>query len=122
MAALLALCFVVGCGDQPPQNAPSSDWSIDPAFKKALADSHSVAKEIGVRRAKVEARMREMTDIMKRKLGVRDDKKAIEALSDNAEWKALKAKAAEMDAEFEKQRQEMLSLVRRQMNQGKSSK
>lgn len=122
MAALLVLGLVVGCGDQTPQNAPSSDWSSDPAFKKALADSHSVAKEIGARRAKVEARKREMIAIMREKLGVKDEKKAAEALADNAEWKSLNAKAAEIDAEFEKQRQEMLSLVRRQMNKGKSSK
>ena len=122
MAALFALCLVVGCGDSQAPKEPAADWSSDSEFKKALASHHSVAKEIGARRAKVEARMREMKAIMREKLGVKDDKKASGALSDNAEWKSLKANAAERDAEFEKQRQETLSLVRRQMNQGKASK
>jgi len=122
MAALLALCLVAGCGDGQAPKEPVADWSSSPEFKKELDSRHSVAKEIGARRAKVDARMREMTAIMREKLGVKDDRKAIEALSENAEWKSLKAKAAEIDAEFEKQRQETLSLVRRQMNQGKASK
>ena len=122
VAALLALCLVVGCGNETSQKGQVADWSDYPQFKKELNASHSVVKEIGARRAKVEARKKEMIAIMREKLGEKDERKVIEALADNAEWKSLNAKAAEIYAEFEKQRQEMLSLVRRQMNQGKSSK
>ena len=54
--------------------------------------------------------------------GSKDEKKVVEELEKNAEWRSLKEKAAAIDAEFEKHRKEMLAHVRRQMNQGNLSK
>ena len=125
-AALLccsALCILCGCGkEEAPAPASAERWSEDPAFKNALAEHRSRAMEIGKRRAAVAARMNEMTAIMKEKLATQDEKKVVEELEKNAEWRSLKEKAAAIDAEFEKQRKEMLSHVRRQMNQGNLSK
>jgi len=123
MLACCALLFVVcGCGREEPA-ADAAGWENEPAFKKDLAGMHDVAKEIGARRAKVAARMAEMKSIMREKLGTKDDKKVLDELGKNAEWRSLEEKAAAIDAEFEKQRQAMLSRVRRQMNgNGKVSK
>lgn len=72
--------------------------------------------EIGKRRAVVTKRMNEMKSIMGRSLATDDEKKIIEELEKNKEWQSLKEKAAAIDAEFEKKRQEMLAQVRKQMS------
>ena len=118
-ALLFAVC---GCSREEPAVAAPS-WDVDPAFRKELSEMHDVAKEIGARRAKVASRMNEMKSIMREKLGTKDEKKILAELGNNAEWRSLEEKAAAIDAEFEKQRQAMLSRVRRQMNgNGKVSK
>ena len=118
--SLLAVC---GCSREEPAAADAAGWEKDPAFKKELSEMHGVAKEIGARRAKVAARMDEIKSIVREKLGTKDDKKVLDELGKNAEWRSLEEKAAAIDAEFEKQRQSMLSRVRRQMNgNGKVSK
>ena len=118
-----ALCVLCGCGknESSASSAPGK-WSEDPTFKKVLEEQRAQAVEIGKRRAAVAKRMNEMTAIMKEKLATMDEKKVVEELEKNAEWQSLKEKAAAIDAEFEKQRKEMLSHVRRQMNQGNLSK
>ena len=125
MAALAccALLFAVcGCSREEPAAAAPS-WDVDPAFRKELSEMQDVAKEIGMRRVKVAERMNEMKAIMREKLGTKDEKKVLAELGNNAEWRSLEEKAAAIDAEFEKQRQAMLSRVRRQMNgNGKVSK
>ena len=121
--ACCALFFAIcGCGrEEPAAEAPA--WNVDPAFKKDFAEMQGVAKEIGMRRVKVAERMNEMKSIMREKLGTKDEKKILAELGNNAEWRSLEEKAAAIDAEFEKQRQAMLSRVRRQMNgNGKVSK
>ena len=129
IAALMccsALCILCGCGKEEPSAQPApfaqGKWSEDPAFKKVLEEQRAQAMEIGKRRAAVAKRMNEMTAIMKEKLATTDEKKVVAELEKNAEWQSLKEKAAAIDAEFEKQRKEMLSHVRRQMNQGNLSK
>ena len=113
IASLLAVC---GCGRDERPAEGHSGWENDPAFKKDVEAIHAVAKEIGTRRAKVAKRMDEMKSIMREKLGTKDEKKVLDELGKNAEWRSLAEKAAAIDAEFEKQRQAMLSRVRRQMN------
>lgn len=118
-----ALCILLGCGkNDKPAPAPSGVWSEDPAFKKELKEHHDHAVELGKRRSAVQKRMDEMTAIMREKLATKDDKKVVEELEKNAEWRSLKEKAAVLDAEFEKRRKEMLSHVRRHMNQEDISK
>jgi len=123
LACCSTLCILCGCGksDKPVPGA-AEKWAEDPAFKKTLGDQRAKAMEIGKRRAAVAKRMGEMTAIMKEKLATTDEKKVAEELEKNAEWRSLKEKAAAIDAEFEKQRQVMLSHVRQQMNKGNISK
>ena len=126
IAALMccsALCILSGCGkEDAPAPAPAGKWAEDPSFKKTLEEQRAQAMEIGKRRAAVAKRMNEMTAIMKEKLATKDEKKIVEELEKNAEWRSLKEKAAAIDAEFEKHRKEMLSHVRQHMNQGNLSK
>ena len=121
LACCSALCILCGCGKNE-QPAPTGSWAEDPAFKKTLEEQRVRAMEIGTRRAAVAKRMNEMIAIMKEKFATTDEKKVAEELEKNAEWRSLKEKAAAIDAEFEKHRKEMLSHVRRQMNQGNLSK
>ena len=123
LACCFTLGFLCGCGKgEAPATAAADSWAEDPAFKKDLGEQHAKAKEIGSRRAAVAKRMNEMVSIMKEKLATTDEKKVVEELEKNAEWRALKEKAAAIDAEFEKQRKETLSRVRQQMNKGNFSK
>jgi len=116
LALCSALCIPCGCSkNDAPSAAASGKWSDDPAFEKALGENHAQAMEIGKRRAVVTKRMNEMKSIMGRSLATDDEKKIIEELEKNKEWQSLKEKAAAIDAEFEKKRQEMLAQVRKQM-------
>ena len=121
LACCSALSILCGCGKNE-QPAPTGSWAEDPAFKKTLEEQRVRATEIGTRRAAVAKRMNEMIARIKEKLATRDEKKVVEELEKNAEWRSLKEKAAAIDAEFEKHRKEMLSHVRQQMNQGNLSK
>ena len=123
LACCSLLCILCGCGkNDKPEPVSTGSRAEDPAFKKTWEEHRVRATEIGTRRAAVAKRMNEMTAIMKEKLATKDEKKVVEELEKNAEWRSLKEKAAAIDAEFEKHRKEMLAHVRRQMNQGNLSK
>ena len=112
----LVVLSLAGCrkeenAPEVPAHSPES-YMKDPVFRKQLEERRKASYAIGADRAKVEERLNEMRRIIGDKLKTSDRAKIEAALADNAEWKALQAKAKELDAAFERQRKETLGLVR----------
>lgn len=117
MTATTVVCAValVGCGkkepEAPPSTAPES-YMNDTAFREKLKARREAMKELGTERAKIAARLEEMTKIIREKLGTDDPAKVGAELDKIAEWTRLKERALALDKEFTAKRREMQKIVR----------
>lgn len=116
MTATTVICAValVGCGKKEPEVPPTSPESYmnDTAFRAELKARREAMKELGAERAKIAARLEEMTKIARRKYGTDDPAKVGAELDKIAEWTRLKERALALDKEFTAKRREMQKIVR----------
>lgn len=84
----------------------------DTAFRAKLKERHEAMKGLGAERAKVAARLEEMTKIIREKLGTDDPAKVGAELDKIAEWTRLRERALALDKEFTAKRREMQKIVR----------
>jgi len=112
LSALVALFFLfAGCGKEEavtvaPDPAAPEVYMKDPAFMKQLETQRTAR-----------------TALMKRRCEIEDQLAAAEKDSARGEEaKALRAKLADCDADFEKNRRETLAIVRARLAQKKNSK
>lgn len=116
MTAVMVICAValVGCGKKEPEAPPTSPESYmnDTAFRAELKARREAMKGLGAERAKIAARLEEMTKIIREKLGTDDPAKVGAELDKIAEWTRLKERALALDKEFTAKRREMQKIVR----------
>lgn len=121
MTATMVVCAVavLGCGKKepaaaskvPPPHSPES-YMNDAAFREKLKARREAMKGLGAERAKIAARLEEMTKIVREKLGTDDPAKVGAELDKIAEWTKLKERALALDREFAAAHRETQRIVR----------
>lgn len=121
MTATMVVCAVavLGCGKKepaeaskaPPPHSPES-YMNDKAFREKLKARREAMKGLGAERAKIAARLEEMTKIIREKLGTDDPAKVGAELDKIAEWTRLKERALALDREFAAAHRETQRIVR----------
>ena len=121
VTATMVVCAVavLGCGKKesdeasktPPPHAPES-YMNDKAFRAELKARREAMKGLGAERAKIAARLEEMTKIIREKLGTDDPAKVGAELDKIAEWTRLKERALALDKEFAAAHRETQRIVR----------
>ena len=126
-AAVICAAALLGCGKKEPPapaNAPEShkpeNYMNDKAFRDELKARREAMKGLGAERAKIAARMEEMTKIIREKLGSDDPAKVGAELDKIAEWTRLRERALALDKAFTAARRETQKIVRERITPKKA--